>query len=48
MNDKANHPSGLTWERWNFPFKTPKEREQIELWLIKKQCGTEFDDSIPF
>jgi hypothetical protein len=23
------HPSGLTWERWNWPFKTPEERELV-------------------
>jgi len=23
------HPSGLTWERWNWPFKTPQERQLV-------------------
>jgi hypothetical protein len=23
------HPSGLTWERWNNPFKTPEERKLV-------------------
>lgn len=27
------HQSGLTLERWNFPFKTPAEREIIRKWL---------------
>lgn len=43
MTDK--HPSGLTWERWEFPFKTPQEREMIKRWL---GVIHEFDDSIPF
>ena len=47
MNN-TKHPSGLTWERFNFPFKTPEERKQIQLWMMKKQHGQEFDDSIPF
>lgn len=43
MNDL--HPSGLTWERWNFPFKTPQERELVKKYLHPE---LEFDDSIPF
>lgn len=39
------HPSGLTWERWNFPFKTPEERLKIMLWLHPKEI---FDNSTPF
>ena len=27
------HPSGLTLERWNWPFKTEAEREKIIAWL---------------
>jgi hypothetical protein len=23
------HPSGLTWERWEWPFKTPQERQLV-------------------
>jgi len=41
------HPSGLTLERWNWPFKTDAEREQIRLW----KEGTPkdlLDNSIPF
>lgn len=23
------HPSGMTWDRWRAPFKTPEERELV-------------------
>lgn len=39
------HPSGLTWERWNFPFKTPAERELIAKWLAVKDV---MNTTIPF
>lgn len=38
------HPSGMTWERWNFPFKTARER-QLVMWYLNP---TMFDNSIPF
>ena len=28
------HPSGLTLQRWNWPFKTETERKQIQEWLL--------------
>ena len=42
MNDL--HPSGLTWERWNWPFKTEYERVLVRQYLNHHI----FDDSIPF
>lgn len=27
------HPSGLTLERWNWPFKTPEERKKVAAWF---------------
>ena len=39
------HPSGLTWERWNFPFKTPQERLQIQQWLALTDLN---NPAIPF
>lgn len=39
------HPSGMTWERWNWPFKTPEERLLVMRYLYPPD---EFDDSIPF
>ena len=42
------HPSGLTLERWNWPFKTDAERKQIRAWLQKDIPKDLLDDSIPF
>lgn len=42
------HPSGLTWERWNQPFKMPHERKMIQQWYERKYSNYEFDTSIPF
>jgi len=39
------HPSGLTMERWRFPFKTPEEREKIRQWMALNNIN---DNSIPF
>ena len=41
--ETTKHPSGLTWERWYWPWKMPHERKQIQEWLQKKQ-GNEFDN----
>ena len=30
------HPSGLTWARWNWPFKTDAERAIIARWFAKQ------------
>lgn len=38
------HPSGLTLIRWNWPFKTVAEREQIAKWRFRFTL----DASIPF
>jgi len=27
------HPSGLTLDRWNYPFKTDAERVLVRIWL---------------
>ena len=29
------HPSGLTWELWNWPFKTPEERELVREYFAR-------------
>ena len=29
------HPSGMTMQRWNSPFKTPEERQLVVLWFKK-------------
>lgn len=29
------HPSGMTMERWNWPFKTPEERKLVMKWYKK-------------
>lgn len=31
------HPSGMTMARWNWPFKTPEERELVARWNEKQQ-----------
>ena len=39
------HPSGLTWERWHWPFKTPQERLQILRWRALTDLN---NGTIPF
>ena len=34
------HKSGLTLERWHFPFKTPAERALIVAWLERTNFDT--------
>lgn len=41
------HPSGLTYERWNWPFKTDAEREQIQSWINNTPKDL-LNASIPF
>jgi len=36
-NLQNKHPSGLTWERWEWPFKTPEERVLVAQWFRKEQ-----------
>lgn len=36
----AKHPSGLTWERWNWPFHTETEKQMIGRYM-RKQWATE-------
>jgi hypothetical protein len=38
------HPSGMTLERWHWPFKTEHERELVRRYLNPQV----FDDLIPF
>lgn len=44
------HPSGLTYERWNWPFKTEQEKEIVRTYLYPPTVSSyEFDESIiPF
>ena len=39
------HPSGLTMERWRFPFKTAAELNQIRQWLAVNDLNS---GAIPF
>jgi len=41
------HPSGLTQQRWDWPFKTKAEREQIMDWKSDTPKDLR-DESIPF
>jgi hypothetical protein len=44
----TNHPSGLAWVRWHWPFKTEAERRQIQQWA-QRQTGEDLNDgSTPF
>lgn len=46
--DIDKHPSGLTWERWYWPWKMPEERKMIQEWL-KQKAGQDLNDgSTPF
>jgi hypothetical protein len=40
----TKHPSGLTWERWNQPFKMDHERKMIREWLQRK-TGQDINNS---
>lgn len=31
------HPSGLTWQRWKWPFKTPAERKLVAAYFKRMQ-----------
>jgi hypothetical protein len=42
-NAPCLHKSGLTVDRWNWPYKTPEERELVAKWF-KKQTKKEMDD----
>jgi hypothetical protein len=33
--NKGLHPSGMTWERWDWPFKTPQERKLVVEYMKK-------------
>jgi hypothetical protein len=49
MSNNELHPSGLTYERWNWPFKTELERQIVRLYLQPPTVSYEFDESIiPF
>lgn len=48
-NSKTDkHPSGLSWERWEFPFKTLEERIMIQDWLANKPNNWHLDSTNPF
>lgn len=36
MNQEM-HPSGMTQERWDWPFKTPEERKLVVKYYSKQQ-----------
>ena len=35
MESVEMHPSGMSMTRWNSPFKTPQERQQVVEWFKK-------------
>jgi len=35
------HPSGLTWERWHWPFHTPEERKLIARYFKSQEKAQE-------
>ena len=35
------HPSGLTMERWRFPFKTKEEQEKIRQWMAVNDLNSD-------
>lgn len=37
MKKEGLHPSGLTWERWNNPFRTAEERKIAVAYNRKKE-----------
>ncbi len=44
MNKKSKqdkHPSGLTQERWDWPFKTTDEKVLVAQWFRKEQKNEE-------
>lgn len=50
MEEDDKHPSGLSYARWNWPFKTPEERELAAQWLAKearRKRQQELDDAEP-
>jgi hypothetical protein len=36
-NAPCMHKSGLTVQRWNWPYKTPEERELVARWFKKQE-----------
>jgi hypothetical protein len=43
QTNTSRHPSGLTWERWEWPFKTPQERQLVAKYFdrVKKAAVKE-------
>jgi len=37
-------PSGLTWERWNWPFKTPQERQLVAKYFSRVKNTTDKEE----
>ena len=40
------HPSGLTQQRWEWPFKTPEERKLVAAWFKKVQKNQKFEKAL--
>lgn len=36
MEKQKLHPSGMTWQRWEWPFKTPQERKLVAQYFKKQ------------
>ena len=41
-NHEDKHPSGLTWEQWNNPFKSAAERELVIKWNKKQDKAEQY------
>ena len=41
INRTSLHPSGLTWERWEWPFPTPQERQLIARYFKRTRTTTD-------
>jgi hypothetical protein len=48
VTTKELHPSGLTMERWNQPFKMPHERKMIQQWLQRRNGQDLNNSGTPF
>jgi len=40
----SRHPSGLTWERWEWPFKTPQERQLVAKYFSRVKNTTDKEE----
>jgi hypothetical protein len=50
MEKEKMHPSGMTMKRWEWAFKTPKERELVKKYFknLKKEEMEKLHGSAPF